>query len=367
MSGRPIRVLVVDDSVVVRRLLTTTIDADPDLEVVATAPDGAAALERIERLEPDAVTLDVEMPVMDGLTALRHIRARWPRLPVVMFSTTTERGAEATLDALASGASDYVTKPANVGSVGAAMEAVRAQLAPKLKALCPRATAATGPAGAPTIAAPPRRPATGRTSIVAIGSSTGGPEALAAVLGALPVDLAVPVVCVQHMPPVFTRLLAERLDATCGLEVVEGADGDPLLPGRVTIAPGDLHATVVGTPGAPRLATGLGDPVNFCRPSVDVLLDSLAAVHGGDVLAVVLTGMGTDGRAGCAALRDRGAHVVVQDEASSVVWGMPGAVARAGLADEVLDIAAIAPAVVRHLAATGPATAIRRREAAAWA
>lgn len=342
-----IRVLIVDDSVVIRRLLSTIIDADPDLEVVGIAQNGRIALERIRQLEPDIVTLDVEMPVLDGLATLKELRTEHQNLPVIMFSTLTARGAESTLSALSLGASDYVTKPANVGSVNIAMERVREELVPKIKALCRPHVAPTIPALERVVRA---GTPTGRIDLVAIGSSTGGPNALLEVLRALPADLAVPVVVVQHMPPVFTKFLAKRLDDSCAISVHEGADGTRLEPGHAYVAPGDLHMTVTKRiAGELMLETNTNEPVNFCRPSVDVLLKSVARAVGGNVLTVVLTGMGHDGRDGCIPLREAGARIVVQDQATSVVWGMPGAVATAGLADDVLPLQAIGPAIAEHV------------------
>lgn len=351
----PIRVLIVDDSVVIRRLLSTIIDADPELEVAGIAQNGRIALERIRQLRPDIVTLDVEMPELDGLGALKALRVDHPDLPVVMFSTVTDRGAEATLSALALGASDYVTKPANVGSVTTAMERVREQLVPKIKSLCRPLAPLTLPKLAREVRA---GTPTGRCDLVAIGSSTGGPNALAAVLGALPGDLPVPVVVVQHMPAVFTRLLAQRLDAQCAIAVHEGADGARLEPGHAYIAPGDHHMTVEKRLVGLQLRTNQAPPEHFCRPSVDVLFRSVARAVGGNVVTVVLTGMGHDGRDGCVPLREAGAHIIAQDRATSVVWGMPGAVAGAGLADEILPLPAIAPAVVGRVMRT-PQVAVR--------
>ena len=340
----PIRVLVVDDSVVIRRLLTTIIDADPDLEVAGIAQNGRIALQRIRQLDPDIVTLDVEMPELDGLGTLRELRVDHPQLPVVMFSTLTERGADATLSALALGASDYVTKPANVGSVTAGMERVRDELVPKLKSLCRPVTPAIFPTFDRQVAA---GPPTGCVDLLAIGSSTGGPNALTDVLGALPASLPVPVVVVQHMPPVFTSLLAKRLDESCAISVHEGADGMIAEPGRAYIAPGDHHMTVERRlAGGFTLRTNQDEPENFCRPAVDVLFRSVAEATNGNAVAAVLTGMGHDGRDGCVPLREAGTRVIAQDEATSVVWGMPGAVATAGLADDVLPLQAIGPALL---------------------
>lgn len=345
-----ISVLVVDDSVVVRRLVTTALEGDPAIRVVGTASNGRLALTKIDQLSPDIVTLDVEMPELDGVATLRALRVDHPRLPVIMFSTVTERGARATLDALAAGASDYVTKPANMGSVTASLAAVRDQLVPKIKALCPGAhapvqaapgAAASSRPGAPRGAGQARRP-----EVIAIGASTGGPEALAKILAALPETLPVPVVVVQHMPAVFTRLFAERLDRTCAVQVVEATDGAPLRPGVVYVAPGDRHLEVTGGPGDRRTRLTDAPPENYCRPAVDVLFRSVAATFGAAALALVLTGMGSDGTRGAERLHEAGAPILVQDQPSSVVWGMPGSIAAAGLADLVLPLDELAPAVV---------------------
>lgn len=346
-TGARIRVLVVDDAVVIRRLLGEVIESDPELELVGVAANGRIALQRIDQLKPDVVTLDVEMPELDGLGTLRELRPKHPRLPVIMFSTLTERGGAATLEALSLGASDYVTKPANVGSVTEGISRVRSELIPKIKALCGRAAAPPRPvaAGAPR----PVRPAgtaPHRVEVVAIGSSTGGPNALGDVLVTLPGDLPVPVVITQHMPPVFTRLLAERLDAACAIHVVEAAGGEVLEPGTAYLAPGDHHLRLKRSlDGRVRTTLDQGPPENSCRPAVDPMFRSVAEAYRGDVLAVVLTGMGADGLHGVEVLGPLGAHVVVQDEASSVVWGMPGAIATAGLADEVLPLDLVGPAI----------------------
>ena len=361
----PIRVMVVDDSVVVRKIVTDVLSADPDIEVVGTAVNGKIAVAKLEQLKPELVTMDIEMPEMNGIEAVRAIRGgqggtAHSRVPIVMFSTLTERGASATLDALSAGANEYVTKPANVGSVSQSMESVREQLIPKIKALTGRPVTA-GPAAAPPPLAPrPAAPRTGpgkKPAVLVIGSSTGGPEALARVLPKLPANLPVPVLVVQHMPPVFTRQFAQRLDRLSPLRVVEAADGSPLLPGTVHLAPGDHHLVVRAT--ARGLQTGLnqGPPENFCRPAVDPLFRSAVSAYDGAVLAVVLTGMGSDGRNGASEIRSAGGTVVVQDQATSVVWGMPGAIAQAGLADETLPLDRIPDAINRHLAGVQARTA----------
>ena len=339
----PIAVLIVDDSVVIRRIVTNVLSEEPGIRVVGTAASGRSALEEIERLAPDILTLDIEMPEMDGLETLRHLRRTHPRLPVIMFSTLTERAAAATLEALSLGARDYVTKPGNVGSTSAALDTVRSQLIPKIKALVPRGPRPSAPARtARTVPAGARPVRTDPHGILAIGSSTGGPDALAAIVRELPADLPAPIVIVQHMPPIFTRVFAQRLDRVSKLSVVEGQSGMRLEAGLVVVAPGDAHLLVVEVRGVPRVATNQEARQNGCRPAVDVLFRSAATVFGGRVLACVLTGMGQDGLRGSERLRAGGAEIVVQDEPTSVVWGMPGAIATAGLADRILPLPAIA-------------------------
>ena len=368
MSGPPrSRVLVVDDSAVVRRLIADALAGDDDVEVVATAANGRLALERIRQHEPDLVTLDVEMPDMDGLAALRRIRAEWPRLPVVMFSTLTERGAQVTVEALLLGADDYVTKPSDAGGVDESVRRIRETLVPCIHALCARgrsdAAAAPRAGGEPRASdpgpstppargpAPSRHPGPARrhraTEVIVVGVSTGGPAALATLLPALPVDLPAPVLIVQHMPATFTRMLAHRLDNDSGLAVREAADGDVPLPGEVLIAPGGRHLEVRSGANGPVLRLTDGPPENSCRPAADVLFRTAAAVYGEQVLAVVLTGMGSDGRKGSQAIQAAGGQVVVQDEASSVVWGMPGAVVAAGACDRILPLREIAGSLTR--------------------
>lgn len=372
--------LVVDDSVVVRRLVTDSLSRDPDIEVVGFASNGRIALAKVDQLAPDLVTMDIEMPEMNGIEAVRELRRSRHTMPIIMFSTLTERGAAATLDALVAGATDYVTKPANVGSVQESLDRVASELIPKIKAfvprraLPPRSAASAAPADAATPAAPARfpagappvrrpvvtrpTPAPHPISAVVIGSSTGGPEALSTVLGALSAPPPVPVLVVQHMPPVFTRQLAARLDRLGPTTVVEASDGEALRPGTVYIAAGDHHLELSRSAGTLRTVLTDGPPVNFCRPAVDVLFRSAVRELGGRLLAVVLTGMGADGRTGCEDVVAAGGTVVVQDEPTSVVWGMPGAVATAGLAHRVLPLREVAPTVEAVLARSGTAPAV---------
>jgi two-component system chemotaxis response regulator CheB len=345
----PIRILVVDDSVVIRKVLSDALSADPALEVVGVAGDGRIALAKIPLLTPDLVTLDIEMPVMDGLQTLVALRKLYPRLPVIMFSTLTEHGAAATLDALSLGASDYATKPSNTGSQIVARERIRAELIPKIKALC--GVAPSKPVLLPVVR--PRskvRIATNlRIEIVAIGTSTGGPNALAEVLPRIPIDFPVPIVVVQHMPPLFTCLLAERLASRSSIPVAEGKAAVALLPGQAWIAPGNFHMTVVRAGLECRLNLSQAPPENSCRPAVDVLFRSAALAYGPNVLGVVMTGMGADGVRGAADIRAAGGEVIIQNEASSVVWGMPGLVHAAGQADGEYPLDCLATEIVRRV------------------
>jgi two-component system chemotaxis response regulator CheB len=371
-----IGVFVVDDSAVIRRMITSILETDPEIEVIGTASNGRVALDKLAELTPDIVILDVEMPVMDGLATLRALRALGSRnaaLPVVMFSALTERGAAATLDALSAGATDYVTKPAGAGSVAVSLDQVRRELVPKIKALVAAsrerlssrpgpvapmvpaarvvAAAMTPPATAspPPATAQPAQPAwprrvlrADRIEVVAIGCSTGGPDALASVVGSLPIDFPVPILVVQHMPPLFTRMFAERLDRSSALPVREAVDGQLLEPGTILVAPGDRHLTVRRRGTSVCVELTEDPPENYCRPAVDLLFRSAADVFGAGTLACVLTGMGRDGEQGAGRVHAVGGRIVVQDQATSVVWGMPGAVAKAGLADDIVPLSKVA-------------------------
>lgn len=352
-----IRVLIVDDSVVVRKILSDVLRDEAGIEVVGTASNGVIALQRIPQLMPDVVTLDIEMPEMDGIATLREIKRQFPKTRVIMCSTLTERGATITIEALSSGADDYITKSLRHSDEGG-ITAFHNQLVPKIRQFFRQSQdAATGrrpvplatTAAAPRpIAAPTPRPHLGRPGALAIGVSTGGPNALAEVVPALPANFPIPVLIVQHMPPMFTRLLAERLQSQSKLKVVEGQHGMNVLPGTVYIAPGDYHMRVVRTGGKVQLQMNQDAMENSCRPAVDVLFRSVAEVYGGGVISVILTGMGQDGLRGVEQLRSLGSYVIAQDEASSVVWGMPGFVVRAGYADSVCDLRSVVPEILRR-------------------
>lgn len=346
--GQKIRVLVVDDSVVIRRLVCHALEEVPELQVVGVAANGRVALSRIPQLNPDVITLDIEMPEMDGLEMLRELRRADRATPVVMFSTMTERGASATLEALSLGADDYVTKASNAGSLDISLANLRQELVPKIRQFF-----STCKSGVDTPEPAPQRlvpnPSRASRRAVAIGVSTGGPAALASIVPQFPADFPLPVYVVQHMPPLFTGLLAERLDRLTPLTVMEGTDGEMPLPGRIYIAPGDRHMRISNSACGPVIALDQGPPLNSCRPAVDALFGSLAQVYGEAVVAAVLTGMGHDGMSGAQQLAARGAYILAQDEDTSVVWGMPGSVIHAGVANEILPLGSIVPTILREV------------------
>lgn len=339
-----VRVLIVDDSVVVRRVLSKIFEATPDIEVAGIAATASIGIQKISQIQPDVVVLDVEMPEMGGIEAVTHIRASWPRLPVLMCSSLTERGAEVTVRALAAGASDYVAKPS---AMSAEASDFAAELTSKVRALAgrdrePRPRMVTPP---PRAAARPRA----RVEALTIGCSTGGPSALAAIFARLPV-LPVPIFIVQHMPPLFTRMLAERLSAGSQIRVEEGAHGREVVPGMAYIAPGGRHMTVERAGTGARLALNDDPPENSCRPAVDVLFRSVAQVYADGVLGVVLTGMGHDGKLGAERIVGAGGLMVVQDAATSVVPSMPMSVADMRLADSILPLDSIAAEISTRIA-----------------
>jgi two-component system chemotaxis response regulator CheB len=355
--GERIRVLVVDDSVVIRRLVTNALEKDPIIELVGTASNGSIGMQRIQQLNPDVITLDIEMPEMDGLEMLRRIRHEFPHLRVIMFSTLTERGAAKTLEALTLGADDYLAKGSQQGSLDNSIARLREEMIPKVKQFFRLAEQHPVAALKEPVAAQPAPPAARtapglqtmkmRPKVVVIGISTGGPTALGAILPALPAGFPLPILIVQHMPPLFTRLLAERLNATCKLPAAEATHDCLVEPGKILIAPGDFHMKMVSNGNGVRVFLDQGPRQNSCRPAVDALFTSAGEVYGGAVLAAVLTGMGQDGLRGAGILRALGATVLAQDEASSVVWGMPGAVVEAGFADRILPLDGVVPEILR--------------------
>jgi two-component system chemotaxis response regulator CheB len=367
LPAKPIRVMIVDDSAVVRGLVSRWIEEEPGLEVVARHANGKLAVEDVAHSAPDIVLLDIEMPVMDGLEALPLLLRARAELRVLMVSTLTRRNAEISFKALALGALDYVPKPDSNREISTSLD-FRREVVRKIKSLGRARTqgAALGDGARvvvddaalgetrrrltfkqrPFSLVPPR--------IIAIGSSTGGPQALASLLGAASPSLSrVPVVVAQHMPPVFTGILAEHLARATGRETREGVEGEPLKPGRIYVAPGNHHMTVVHA-AQPALRLGSEPPVHFCRPAVDPLFASVAATYGPAALGIVLTGMGHDGAAGARAIAEAGGSVIAQDEASSVVWGMPGAAASVGACAAMLPPAEIADTVAKLIKGERP-------------
>jgi len=364
-QGRLIRVLVVDDSIVMRSLLRMVLGTDPRITVVGSATDGESALRAMDQLHPDLVLMDIEMPGLDGLSTLRRMRILNRRVPVIMCSTLTRRGASVTIEALALGASDYVTKPSNVSSREEAIRQLAEQLVPKVLALTasvieePRIVQTRSAAFAPlapfapiassTPTLPLRQGGFAEAKVVVLGISTGGPAALDQLMPVFPADFPLPILMVQHMPQLFTRLLAERLDQRTKLKVGEAVEGEPVLAGHVYIAPGDRHMEVVAAPmnRPPTLRITQGEPENHCRPSVDVLFRTAVNAYGRTVLGVIMTGMGSDGLVGCKMIRKAGGTVLAQNQETSAVWGMPGCVVRDGVADRVLPLNEIAATIVR--------------------
>ena len=342
------RVLVVDDSGFFRRRIIEILEADKRIKVVGSAADGKEAIEQVAKLKPDVVTMDIEMPVMDGITAVRHIMSSNP-LPILMFSSLTHAGAQATLDALEAGAVDFL--PKRFEDIAKDREQAKQLLRNRIRAVARKQSITTPSMPARRI---PVRPAAapvsvrrGKFQVVAIACSTGGPVALAQVLTTLPSDFRFPVVVVQHMPGTFTPAFAARLDQQCAVKVKEAHDGDVLAPGEVLIAPGGRQMTFKQAGGAVQIIINDGDTGLHYKPCADVTFESLASVYGGKALAVVLTGMGADGREGARTLKKLGATVWSQDEASSVIYGMPMAVAEAGLSDQVLSLRDIGPVLVK--------------------
>ena len=345
--GAPARVMVCDDSVVVRSAIANILQSHDDIEVVARVGNGQAALDALKQHNLDVVVLDIEMPVMDGLTALPLLLAQSPRLRVIMASSLTTRGAEVAFRALRMGAADTLAKPSSSSLNG------DKSFGPELVAKVLGLTKLRRSEGEATEAAAPSlnlRPAGAKAPrLLAIGSSTGGPNALFALAQQIGARFALPMVLTQHMPASFTPILAQQLDRL-GLPCAEARDGDKLVPGRVLLAPGDRHLLVRRSSTGMTVQLSDGPSENFCRPAVDPMLRSACDAADGHVLTLILTGMGQDGLQGSRQVVQSGGSVIAQDEATSVVWGMPGAVARAGLAHAVLPLAKIGPKLASMLA-----------------
>lgn len=348
MNETAVRVLIVDDSAVVRGLLAKALETDGAIRLVGTAMHGQAALNALRKDPVDVVVMDVEMPVMDGLTALQHMQREFPEVRVVMASSLTYEGAETTVRALSLGAAGCIAKP-NASSMAASIAQVTQELVPLVKALGRSRAGEAAPAALPAVSAL-TRPHVGRgaPTIVVIGSSTGGPQALRTVLTALPCDFPLPILIAQHMPALFTPMLAKHLAQDTGRPCQEAVHLEALERGRMYVAPGDYHLEVARR--GERMVTVLhqGPPEHYCRPSVNPLFRTAAEWYGSGVVAVMLTGMGEDGLEGARDVVARGGHVVAQDQASSVVWGMPGAIVRERLAHEILPLSAIASSLMRR-------------------
>ena len=391
---RPLRVLAADDSAVMRGIMRTlflrhtgAVRADlPRMELVGVSRDGLECLEAVEQLNPDVLVLDLEMPRMSGLDVLDVLRKRQSALPVIMCSSHTEVGARATLDALSRGASDYVMKPTGQRDFESSLLSLSEQLLPRIAALAVARRQASVIPSSPIVSAGSEiaGKSASRIEALVIGVSTGGPAALEQLLPQLPADFPVPVLIVQHMPKVFTGVLAERLNRCCRLRVAEAVHGAPVLPGTVWLAPGDMHMEIMPRPllrsASAAELKGLAiklhrqEPLNHCRPSVDYLFRSAAHYYAAGTLALVLTGMGSDGLDGAQAIHSCGGTVLAQDEASSAVWGMPGRIAESGIATALLPLSAIGRDINQRVnkgrtASTQtplyPATPVIRQEGAA--
>lgn len=343
-----IRVLLAADSAAVRLVLTRALESDPDLSVVATVANGVQAVARLEFTTVDVVVIELEK--VASLKVLRRMRSRWPLLPIVLCERIAEGGSTTSMEAFSAGATAYLPRPSPTATVTEALS-VCDGLARVVRSLVPFSTVAalreTSPNRPSALDSAAQRRVGPRPEVLAIASSTGGPNALTDLWRKIPQDFPAPIVLVQHMPPVFTGTLARRLTALGGVPVREGLEGEVLVAGEARIAPGGHHMELVRRGTEVRIRLHDGPPEHSCRPAADVLFRSVARVYGASALGVVLTGMGQDGLAGSRALVEAGSSVLAQDEASSIVWGMPGFIAREGVAREVLPLTEIAPAILR--------------------
>ena len=352
-GGELARVMICDDSSTIRGAIARMLEADPGIRVVAKVGNGRMAIDELKRTKVDVLVLDIEMPVLDGMAALPLLLQTDPRLRIIMASTLTTRGADIAMRALRLGAADYVPKPTSIGNTND--DRFRLEIISKVKGLARLSRRAAMPASLsrPVTPAMTRPMPLLAPKILAIGSSTGGPQALFTLIQALGRSVNVPVILTQHMPATFTPILADHITRLGGLPCAEAKDGEPLLPGRIYLAPGDKHLIVEGAGGRATARLSSDPPENFCRPAVDPMLRSAAAVCDGRVLVAMLTGMGHDGLAGTRRVVEAGGAAIAQDEATSVVWGMPGAIAQAGLCHAVLPLPKIAPKLLEMLRVTG--------------
>jgi two-component system chemotaxis response regulator CheB len=339
--------MLVDDSAIVRGFMRRWIDEEPRIELVKVCSDGAQAVAEAANIRPDVIVLDIEMPNMDGLTALPQLRKLVPEARIVMASTLTSQGAQQTVKALSLGAADFIAKPQ--ASAMGGVDSYRRDLVDKILALGQRVAAPHRSIATQPVRLRPRMAAPGKPAAMVIAASTGGPSALPIFLGAIASRIEAPILIVQHMPAAFTPVFAEKLEAVIGKRCREAVDGDPVAPGSVLVAPGDYHMRVARAPSGRIVTLDRGEQVNFCRPAADPLFESAAAAFGNRLLGVVLTGMGHDGRAGAGRIVEAGGRVIVQDEASSVVWGMPGAVAQAGHAEAIKPLRELGQLALRMM------------------
>ncbi len=362
-TGDPYRVMVVDDSAVIRGLLTRSLEEDPTIKVVASVGNGEIAIKTLDRHDIEVIILDIEMPVMDGLTALPKLLEKKPGVQVIMASTLTRKNAEVSLRALQAGAAEYLPKPSSTSEL-TSTDNFQRELTAKVKALA----AASRPAGRPAAVAPAvrssaapaaparatlygsrkielRKASASLPRLIAIGSSTGGPQALLEVLRDMAANVKLPILITQHMPATFTTLLAEHIGRATGVPCAEATDGEVVNAGQIYLAPGNYHMVVERSGTDTVIRLNQNPPENFCRPAVDPMLRSLAKIYGPSLLTIILTGMGSDGQKGATEVVEAGGTVIAQDEATSVVWGMPGAVATSGLCSAVLPIKEIGPSV----------------------
>ncbi len=352
-ESRKIRVLVIDDSAIVRKILSETLASEGDIEVVGTAPDPIIALDKIKRLKPDVLTLDIEMPRMDGLTFLKQLMQTQP-MPVILISSLAQSSVDIALEALRYGAVDVLAKPSGPYSVGDLRATVSASIRAAARAKLQKHVA---PEPAPAI----ERPAN-PNRLIAIGASTGGTEAIARILVQLPAEVP-PILITQHIPPMFSRTFAERLNKSCRMEVREAVDGDVPRPGLALVAPGGFHMVLERAGAGLRIKIKDGPMVCYQRPSIDVLFTSVAMVAGAKAVGVMLTGMGNDGAQGMKRMKDQGCYNIAQDEASCVIFGMPREAIRAGAVDQTLPLDRIAGAVMNACAKESPSIASPHRTA----